>query len=816
MGALKCHIENLFEYITQTLYQHRLKSIICATLFFGFCIIQLPRVTIDTSAESLLKKTDAGRILYDDFLEQFGRSEIILIAIESDQIFDDAFLHRLKELHTDLKNEVPYTKRIFSLVNARKIWGDTEALHIEKLLANWPETPIDMPELKAYTLNNSFYKNNIISADGKVTAIVIEVDAFLVDARKTDDPLGFDHPDNDTASPSATTTPQEFTNKESEKMVTAVKNVIRRYQADDFKIALSGSPVIIHAFNQLTRTDMFRCGTIALIGIIFSLAVLFRRISGVLLPLIIITSAMISTIALMAMMHISIKMTTTVLPAFLLAVGVADSVHILAIFFRQFQRGHTKEESIIFAVRHSGLAVLMTSLTTAAGLFSFSFAELTAIAEMGLFAAAGVILALAYTIVLLPPLLAVLPISRNLDQGGRSMFMDRILIKIADIATGHPIKITIICAFIFIGSIAAMFRLKYSDYLIDYFPDNLPIKNDVTFVDTRMSGIVNLEVIIDTGRENGIYAPRLLNTIESMAAEVSNYHTPEIYVGNVTTLNGILKEIHQAVNDNDPAFYRIPESRDIIAQELFLFQAGDNGDLERIVDSQFSKTRITIKTPFVDSVVFNRFCTEMKVRFNEAFSGLADVSLTGMSEIFSRTIPATLRSMSESYIIAFFTISIMMIFMVGNIQMGLISMFPNMLPILLIMGIIAMLDIPLDMTSMMLGSIAIGLVVDDTVHFMYNFRKYFDQCGDAKQAVRETLTSTGRALFITSLTLCIGFFGCMFATLLQMKRFGCLIGITIILALLADFFLAPALMVLITRLEKRKIRRTVDVLSAQY
>ena len=165
----------------------------------------------------------------------------------------------------------------------------------------------------------------------------------------------------------------------------------------------------------------------------------------------------------------------------------------------------------------------------------------------------------------------------------------------------------------------------------------------------------------------------------------------------------------------------------------------------------------------------------------------------------ARTIPAAIKSMTRSYILAFLIITIMMMVLVENVKLGLVSMIPNLLPIVAIMGVMGMARIPLDMTTLMIGSIALGLVVDDTVHFMYNFRRYYEKRRDAYHAIRETLLGAGRALLITSLVLSFGFFADMFATLTHIKRFGFFTGMTILVALLADFVVAPALMVVLTR-----------------
>lgn len=809
MSGIKARIERTFEQIGRRLCTHKYKTLFFSILAIGFLTAQIPKIQIDTSPEAMLRKTDPSRILYNEFLEQFGHAGTIVIAIENDHIFEDKFLQKLKAFHGDLETNVPHIKKIHSLVNVRRIRSDTDALIIEKPLEDEStQHPPDLESFRQFVLQHPLYRNNIISEDGKLTAVVLELTAFVSRNPAAGGLLdGFDQtPSNqvkDHDGPDGSR--KRISEEESGEAIAAVKEVMARYRDRDFDMILSGLPVIINAFNDCTRRDMLQGCLIAVCGALFLLVLLFRSFSGVLIPVIVTLSAMTSTIGLMAVLDVTIKITTTVVPAVLLSVGVADSIHILVIFLRRFQQGASKQEAIVFALGHSGLAVLMTSLTTVAGLLSFSFARVASISELGIFSAIGVILALIYTIVLLPPLLAIFPISVPPARDKRTLLMDRILIRIADFSTGHPLGITIICLLLLTGASAAMFRLKYSDNIVEHFPDSISIKHDVKFIDQEMKGIVNLEVIVDTGRENGIYDPRLLSVIESVEAELRRYRHPDIFVGSVIAITDILKEIHQVLHDGDPAYRIIPPNRAAIAEEFFLLQNSAPESLDRIVDRPFSKTCITIKTPFVDSVIFDRFTRKIDQMLKAQFGRQATVTLTGLPQIFASNIPPILHSMTDSYLIAFFTISIMMIFMVGSVKVGLISMFPNILPVLLTMGAIGLFDITLDFTSMMIGCIALGLVVDDTVHFMYNFRRYYRRSGDARKAARETLISTGRAMVITSFALSIGFFAFVFGMLGHMQRFGLLLGITILVALLVDFVLAPALMVFITRREEKDL-----------
>ena len=269
-------------------------------------------------------------------------------------------------------------------------------------------------------------------------------------------------------------------------------------------------------------------------------------------------------------------------------------------------------------------------------------------------------------------------------------------------------------------------------------------------------------------------------------------------MGKIFSINDVLKEINQALNDNDPAFYAIPKTRQALAQMILLFANSGSDDLEGLVDKDFSKARISIKTSWADSLLLEDFIDEVKGIFNQTFGGAEELTLTGENALVAKSMPAALRSMAKSYVIAFVVVTIMMLLLVGDVKTGLVAMFPNLLPIVLVMGFVGLLGIPLNLNTLMIGCIALGLVVDDTMHFMYNFRRHHEKGRDACEAIRRTLLGTGRAIFITSVVLFCVFLTALTASLKTLNQFGLFTAIIIILALLADFVLAPALMLIIS------------------
>ena len=808
MKNLKETIEVFFERRTHDLYRHPWIALFLVTAITGILLIQTRHLAFDTSSEGLLHKKDPYRLEYDHFREMFGQDRNIILAVSSPKIFTKGFLKKLKALHLEIESSVPYLKKVDSLVTARNVSGKNGTLHVGELLASWPDEPVDMNVLRRRVMNNPFYLNHFISEDGTMTALVIETEAVIVDEPISESDILAGFTDSSAFSAPPENKGSHFISAEEiRKIVADIEKIIPRYQADDFKIGFTGSPVVVDIFNRAVAADMTRCSLLALAVIALLMTLLFRRLSGVCIPLMVVVTSVVSTLGIMALLRVDIKIMTAILPVFVLCVGVADSVHILSAFFREY-RGHTsKEEAIARAMRHAAVAVLLTSLTTAAGLLSFAFAEISAIGEMGVFSAIGVVFALVYTLCLLPPLLALLPLKPATHTSRHTLLMDRILTGFADFSTDHAGKIVLAALILLILSVIYLPKLRYVDHMLNYFPDHMAVKHDIIQIDKKLSGIITFEAVIDTGQENGLHDPALLTRIETMTRRLKHIvisgEPTTTGIHKVFSLVDIIKEINQALHDDDPAYYTIPDDRRLIAQELFLFENSGSDELEPIVDTAFSKTRVSIKVPWLDSMGLYRLSNRIRQLMDDIFTGHDRVNLTGMSVILARTLPATLTSMRESYVLAAVIISILMVFLAGNMKTGLIAMFPNLLPILVIMGGLALLKIPLDMTSLMIGSIAIGLVVDDTMHFIHHFRRHFDRTGDARESARLTLLGAGRAMLITSLVLTGGFLTLTLAELPNLSRFGILLALTLILALLADFILAPALMMLTATGRKR-------------
>ena len=452
MAKLRNRIEQGFENFAHSIYRHRLKTVIIMFILMGAIISQISKITIDTSTEGFLHEKDPTLLAYNAFRDQFGRDEVIIIAIKSPKIFTQAFLKKIKALHEDLEENVPYIDDITSLLNARNTRGESDALIVEDLLEGWPQNENEMAALKKRVISNPLYKNLLISEDAQFTAIIIKTHSHSSLEQETDILGGFDDDLKELPQPNSVT-PQSskyLTDEENSRVVDAVKQTLEKYKKSDFPVYVAGSPVVTHFLKRAMMKDMRKFVVLAVLTVAVFLYIMFRRISGVVLPLTIVVLSLLCTAGMMSLLGVPIKVPTQILPSFLLAVGIGTSVHILAIFFQHFEKNGEKEEAIAYALGHSGLAVVMTNVTTASGLLSFSTSEVAPIADIGMFAGMGVMLAFVTTIILLPALLALWPLTskRNTSSEHKTSTMDRFLSKVGYFSTTHPIPIVVFSAII--------------------------------------------------------------------------------------------------------------------------------------------------------------------------------------------------------------------------------------------------------------------------------------------------------------------------------------------------------------------------------
>ena len=807
---MRNRIEILLGRLGQFTFRHAWPVLIGVLAGVVLLSSQIPNIEVRTATDEFLKGDDPTRVDYDAFLELFGRDDVVLIAIEpKGELFDLAFLEKLRALHEELEDNVPHVREVQSLISARETRGEDDQLIVGELFEDWPETAAELESIRDRALANPLYTDFIISRDGKLTTVTVELEAFSEGYESADAFEGFE--DEAPAGASVSGDALKLSGDQEAETVAALHGILNRYEGDDFTIYAGGAPVLNTALMESLLGDMmlFTALSTGLIGLF--LTVVFRRVLGVFIPLSIALLSLFATLGAMGTIGIPAMPISEIVPSFLLSMGVGASVHLIAIFLQRLEQGSTREEAIAGALSHSGLPIIMTSLTTAGGIASFATADLLPIAVFGVVAPLGILLTLVLTLLLAPALLAVMPLAALPETSASprdaatqaSDAQDapsiRMLTRAGDFATSHATHVLTACGILTVLAVVGILRLEVSFDSLDWFPDDLPAKVAARKLDADMGGSMSLELLVETSQPNGLHDPEVLQAIDRARHTSTGLQVGLVTAGKSISLVDILKEIHQALNEGRLDARVVPDEQSLISQELILFENSGSDDLQDVVDSEFRIGRMTIRTPMVDGSHYPPFSAEVARIFNSELPEGATAKLTGMMVVMGRSFTASIETMFRSYAIALVVITPLMMMLLGSLRLGLIAMIPNLFPIVLTLGLMGWTDQPLEMFSLLIGSVALGLAVDDTIHFMHGFRQRFSESGDVEDAVRKTLRTTGQALLFTSIVLSVGFFIYVLSDLSNLRRFGLFTAFSIVMAFLADVLLAPALMKVTTR-----------------
>lgn len=774
---------------------HPWRVILFVLFLTGALGTQIQHFYLETSNDKFFHPDDPIRVQNEAFQDTFGRDSLVAVVMEPEtSVFDPAFLEVLRDVHQTIEDEVPLIVEVTSLWNVRETLGNEEGLEVRDFLEEWPETPEELADLEARALSNPLYRNFILSEDGRATMIVVETEVYS-QLGEVDALGGFEDESADVTEASR----RYITGEEDALIVAAVEAVLERVP-DDVEVHVAGMTSFTTVLNRVMLPDMVKVTTLSILVVTVFLAALFRSVLGVALPLVTVLLSVFATMSTMGAVGIPIMAPTQIIPSFLLAVGIGGAVHLVAIFYQGLRRDLSRNEAIVHALSHSGLPILMTSLTTAGGLFSFIPAALAPISHFGIISPIGVLYALAYVLVFLPALLAVVPIRRtSRDVEREDAISQHLLVATGRFSTRRPVLVLSVWGVVLVAASIGIPRIHIGHNMVEWFPPDADISKAIAFLNDSFGGAASYEILVDSGRENGLHDPDVLRRLEAVSEHVLATEAAGLQSGKVVSIVDIVKETHRALNENRPEAYAIPDDRALVSQELLLFENSGSDDVEDVVTSGFEKARLSARLSFGDGSFFNPYLEAVRPGIEEILGPDLEFEITGTYRLVGNTIDAALTTMLRSYSTALVIITVLMVLLIGRVRLGLLTMIPNLAPVLFTLGMMGWLGFPLDMISLMTASIVIGLAVDDTIHFMHNFRREFESGEEVEAAVDHTLRSTGQALLFTSCVLAFGFLMYTQAYMLHLYSFGVTVSTAIVVAFLADVTLAPALVATFAR-----------------
>jgi predicted RND superfamily exporter protein len=706
-------------------------------------------------------------------------SVAFVVAPKDGVVFSEKTLTAIHALTTE-SWQIPYASRVDSVTNYQHTRVDGDDLVVADLVLEPELLPeLDLEEIKQITLREPVLLKKLIADDASVSVVNVTVQLPGLDP--------------------ATELPEVVT-----KVREIRSQILTAYP--DIDIYLSGIVIMNNTFSEAALSDsatliplMF--GVVALV-----MMLLLRSISGSIATIIVVMCSIMATMGLVGWLGFYITGPSASAPTVIMTLAVADCIHILATMLYEMRHGKTKNDAILESLRVNFQPVLLTSVTTAIGFLSMNFSDSPPFRDLGNFVAIGVMLAFLFSITLFPALLRLLPIRIKVAKGESSDYMS----VLGDFVVKQRRKLLPAFSLIIVAIVLFLPQNELNDDFVKYFDQTVPFRQATDFMQENLSGLTTQEIELNSKESGGVNSPEYLKVL----ADFSDWVREQPETENVSILSDVLRRLNQNMHADDPSYYRFPEDRELAAQYLLLYELSlpYGLDLNNQLDVDKASSRIVVTTKNITS-------TEniaMEERIGQWFAENApnySASIVSPTLMFAHIGQRNIYSMLVGTSVALLLISLVLGFALRSVKFGFISLLPNLIPAAMGFGIWFFVDGQIGLGLSVVAGMTLGIVVDDTVHFLSKYlRARREKNKNSVEAVQYAFNSVGRALLVTTLVLFAGFMVLAQSSFKLNADMGLLTAITIVLALIIDFFFLPPLLML---LDKDKTVDQVSTLSGE-
>jgi predicted RND superfamily exporter protein len=612
-----------------------------------------------------------------------------------------------------------------------------------------------------------------------------------------------------------TVLPEGTTIVTSKEAVRAARELAERLRPNfpDFDILVGGSLTSNVTMGEAIKQDIENLLGLSYLVMIITMLILLRTFSGMLLTLMIITFSVVSTMGLFGWLGFTMTPPTGFVPTAILTIAVADTIHILISYYYELNNGRSKLDAIQEALRVNFSPVFITSITTVIGVLCLNTSDSPPYRDMGNMIAVGVFFAWIYSILFLPAMLALMPTPKGKIENNTPSIM----LKFANLVIRFykPLFIIMACLIIAVGS--QLHRNTITERWHEFFDTSFEVRNTLEATNDTLGGLHTIFFVLDSQQENGINDPEYLQQTDNF----SQWLLTQEKVSSVDSITSIIKRLNKNLHANNKDWFKIPESRELAAQYLLLYELSLplGLGLDDTINNSRSASRLTVSFDKADSIYILELERRSLAWLKANAPSIHVDEGTGLDIVFANLTFRNIGSMMTGTSMALVLISFLLIFALRSLKVGLISLIPNIMPAILAYGIWGMINGQIDTAVSVVVCLSLGIVVDDTVHFLSKYlRARREQSLDSEDAIRYAFKTVGNALLVTSTVLVGGFMVMQFSHFNPTNNMGMLLAITILMALLVDFlFLPPLLMFLdkhrytVKRLQSRKSPQTPEL-----
>lgn len=740
----------------------------------GFIVIAgIPNLTLDTDGRVFMDENNPDKILLDRFEGEFAKDDTLSITVAPNDgnVFVPENLLAIEKLTEDAWN-LPYVRLVSSLTRFPNTYADgDDGLIVEDLVTDpYGVSQAQADQAKITALSRIELKNSFVNSDASLTQVSIIFRLPGVDLTREIPEI-------------------------MEEVIPLIEQYRTEYPHIDFRY--TGSVPMGYQFNVASQDDGATLTPAMLITMLAVVGFLLRTVTGVIsVTIVAVLSALISLGAL-GWTHIPLNSATALAPLMIITLAIASTVHLLSSARQTMEVTSDRKEWARKAVAEHGLAITIACLTTAIGFLSLNFSISPPFRQLGNMVAAGMLGVWVYTLTLLPAFIIWMP---GKQKSGAAK-VDEVMRQFAEFVIRHQRRLLVGFPLIILAVSAGISQIKLEDDFLRYFDERYEMRQATDFYENNLGGLNVLEYALETGEESGINSIDYLEKVDAFTDFLRDQ--PEI--SHVRSVSDIVKQLNKSMNGDREAFYRLPDSDEEVSQYLFLYELslGYGMDLTDQINIDRSAVRVTAYIPNTTTAAMISLDGRIQHWFDENAPTLK-APVTGQTHVYTMISARDVPSMLQGTVLALVVISFIILFILRDVRLGLITLVPNLVPAAMAFGVWGYGVGSVTLAVSVVVAMTLGIVVDDTVHFMLKYAEAKKRGDSAEDAVRYAFKSVGMALTVTTIGLVLGFIILGMSGFAVNRDLARLTAITLSFALVVDFLFLPPLLIWIDKMKTSK------------
>ena len=765
---------NFWEGVARLILRNRFKLLLLLLAVTMFWVTQWKHMRFTFTEANLLPDKHAENIRYNEFLELFGEEgNVLVLAVQDPELFSEGRLEAWNQLSRKLGSfeEIDFTISIENL-NVLSKNKQMKKLELVPFINQKPETEEDFSQLKQQLFKElPFFENLLFNKETQTvrTAVYMKTEIVNSAARKN-------------------------------FIYNIFIPLIKKFEEDNqLDVRVSGMPYIrtLNAQNIVDEIGIFVLGAMAVTSLIFFL--FFRSLRATFISMIIVLIGVAWSLGTLGWMGYEITVLTALIPPLIIVIGIPNCIFLINKYQQEVSKHGNQVKSLQQVIVKIGNATLMTNLTTASGFATFILTDSKLLKEFGIIASINVIGIFILSLLLIPIIYSFLPLPNKKHLNHlKNKTIDRLVGWMEKNVRKRRINTYIISLVLLVASIIGIYQIRISGSILEDMPQKKEFFKDIMFFDNEFNGIVPLEILIDTKRKDGVLKLATLKRMDALGKSIESIPelSPPLSVVNA------MKYAKQAYYNGNPNYYKLPTAQENNFILSYLDTKNSNQNLmKNYVDSTGQYARLTTYMKDIRTERMEEIKSDLEKEIKKIFpEDRYSVQLTGKSLIFLKGTKYLVKNLVLSLSIAIFLIALFMAYLFRSYKMILISLIPNLLPLIVTAGMMGFLGIPIKPSTILVFSIAFGISVDDTIHFLAKYRQeLIDSKWKIQRSVYAALKETGVSMFYTSIVLFFGFSVFMISEFGGTVALGGLVSATLLFAMLANLVLLPSLLISLER-----------------